>query len=67
LWSLPEAVSTQGSLRGRSQWPELAYSNTIGTGGFASLLDRITKLDAEMAEREWHLEKGTEGGWSRRP
>ena len=39
--------------------------NTIGTGAFASLLDRITKLDAEMAERELHLEKGAEGGWSK--
>jgi hypothetical protein len=29
-----------------------AYSNAIGGSEFASLLDRITKLDAELAERE---------------
>ena len=43
----------------------LAYSNNIGASEFASLLDRITKLDAEVAEKELHLEKGAEGGWAK--
>jgi hypothetical protein len=43
----------------------LAYSNSIGASEFASLLDRITKLDAETAEKELHLEKGAEGGWAK--
>jgi putative transcriptional regulator len=41
------------------------YSNTIGGSEFASLLDQITKLDAEMAEIELHLEKGAQGGWTK--
>jgi putative transcriptional regulator len=42
----------------------LAYSNSIGASEFASLLDRITKLDAEVAESEMHLTKSPEGGWA---
>ena len=41
------------------------YSRYIGAIEFASLLDRITQLDAEIAERELHLEKGAEGGWAK--
>ena len=43
----------------------LVYSNSIGATEFASLLDRITKLDAELAEKELHLEKGVEGEWAK--
>ena len=41
----------------------LVYSSSIGTSEFASILDRITKLDAEIAEQELHLEKN-EGRWA---
>jgi putative transcriptional regulator len=44
----------------------VCYSNTTGgSGEFATILDRITQLDAEMAEKELHLEKGAEGGWAK--
>ena len=44
----------------------VCYSNTIGgSGEFATILDQIAKLDAEVAEIELHLEKSAEGGWAK--
>jgi putative transcriptional regulator len=40
------------------------YSKYTGASEFAALLDRITKLDAEVAEMELHLAKGAEGVWA---
>jgi hypothetical protein len=32
---------------------------------FASILDRVTKFDAEIAESKLHLEKGAESHWAK--
>jgi putative transcriptional regulator len=40
------------------------YSKYIGESEFAALLDRITQLDAEMAEQELHLDRAP-GGWAK--
>jgi putative transcriptional regulator len=42
----------------------VAYSRYIGDGEFASVLDRVTKLDAEIAELELHLNKSAKGDWA---
>ena len=35
-----------------------------GNAEFASVLDRLTQLDAELAEIEVHLQKNEQGGWA---
>jgi putative transcriptional regulator len=43
----------------------VAYSRYIdGSAEFASILDRVTQLDAELAEIELHLTKNSAGSWA---